>query len=218
MRLKVPLRRYFRFAFPCPHLAQAPTIDGDLSDWPAANRLPDWSRLEGQEPFAEVYLGWQETGLFVALSVPDKARVRVDQQPFWKGDCLEVWIDTRNDKTRREFDEFCRHFYFLPRGGGPDGQAALAGQAHPGGLKEQTRPHLPEVDVASVVTDHGYTLEAFLPASLLHGFAPQDHPEIGFTYHVNDVQKGQQALSVGKECPIHCNPSLWATARLVGGF
>lgn len=217
MRLKVPLRRYFRFTFPCPHLAQAPTIDGDLSDWPAANRLPYWGHLEGQEPFAEVYLGWREAGLFVALSVPDKTRVRVDPQHVWEGDCLEVWIDTRNDKTRREFDEFCRQFYFLPRGGGPDGQGAVAGQAHPRGLKEPTRPHLPEADVASVVTDHGYALEAFLPASLLPGFAPQDHPEIGFTYHLNDVQKGQQALTVGKECAVERNPSLWATARLVGG-
>jgi hypothetical protein len=140
---------------------------------------------------------------------------------LWTGDCLEVWIDTASHRAERKYDEHCHHFYFLPRGGGRDGRGGLAGRAFPPGLGKKAQHNLSDVAVASVVTSDGYTLEAFVPAPLLHDWAPGGQEslllqtEIGFTYHVHDVQKGDQAFNLSKAFPIHADPNLWATGRLV---
>jgi hypothetical protein len=85
MRLKVPFRRYFRYTFPLHRLRQKPQIDGDLSDWPAACRLPDLGGVEQEPAFAAVYAGWMPEGLGVAMEVTEKTKVRVDQGKFWTG-------------------------------------------------------------------------------------------------------------------------------------
>ena len=213
MRLKVPFRRYFRYFFPLYRRDQKPAIDGDLRDWPPGYCLPQLGGVDLEPPFATVYAGWCPEGLGVALEVREKSRVQVDQGKFWTGDCLEIWLDTAPQPGPRTFDESCHHFYFLPRGGGRDGQAGLAGRYFPPGLDQRPQHNLSEVDVASSVTPGQYTLEAFLPASLLTGWDPLKGTELGFTYHVHDVQKGDQAFNLSKVFPIHADPNLWAAAK-----
>lgn len=215
MRLRIPFRRYFHFSFPLHRLPQKPQIDGDLRDWPALFRLPDLGEIEQEPSFAAVYAGWMPEGLGVALEVAGKAQVRVDQGKFWCGDCFEVWIDTAPEESKRKFDEYCHHFYFLPRGGGRYGEGGVAGRAFPSEWGRPPQRHLPEVEVTSLVASDCYTLEAFLPARLLMGWPPPLPAHIGFTYHLHDVQKGDQAFNLSKAFPIHTDPSLWATGHLV---
>jgi hypothetical protein len=61
----------------------------------------------------------------------------------------------------------------------------------------------------------GYRLEAFLPAAVLNGFDPQEHPRLGVYYYIRDQELGDQFLSVGWEFPFGEDPSLWAVLELV---
>ena len=61
----------------------------------------------------------------------------------------------------------------------------------------------------------GYRLEAFLPAAVLNGFDPEQHPRLGVYYAVRDQELGDQFLGVGAEFPFADDPSLWAVLELV---
>ena len=60
-----------------------------------------------------------------------------------------------------------------------------------------------------------YILEAFLSASVLHGYDPDQHPRLGFSFVVRDNELGEQYLSVGPEFPYWEDPSLWSVLELV---
>ena len=63
-------------------------------------------------------------------------------------------------------------------------------------------------------TKHGYLVEAFLPAAVLHGFDPEQNPRLGFYYAVRDAELGEQVLSVGSDFPYAEDPSLWGVLEL----
>ncbi len=66
-----------------------------------------------------------------------------------------------------------------------------------------------------VRTAHGYIVEAFLPATVLNGFDPEQNPRLGFYYVVKDTELGEQVLSVGADFPYWEDPSLWSVLELV---
>ena len=60
----------------------------------------------------------------------------------------------------------------------------------------------------------GYRLELFFPAEVLHGFDPETNRRLGFAYAVNDPDRGEQFLGVGREFPVGEDPSLWSVLEL----
>ena len=74
---------------------------------------------------------------------------------------------------------------------------------HPGQLKVRNEKRV-----------DGYVLEAFIPADVLTGFDPNEHPRLGFTYAVIDRELGEQTFGVGTPMPYQEDPSLWATLEL----
>ena len=61
----------------------------------------------------------------------------------------------------------------------------------------------------------GYRLEAFLPASALAGYDPEQYTRIGFFYAVRDDEKGEQLLALSPDFPFWEDPSLWSYLDLV---
>ena len=57
----------------------------------------------------------------------------------------------------------------------------------------------------------GYRIEAFLPAAVLNGFDPEEHPRLGFYYVVRDAERGEQTPGVGVGIPIRRRPELVAS-------
>jgi hypothetical protein len=53
-----------------------------------------------------------------------------------------------------------------------------------------------------------------LPAAVLHGYDPEQHPRLGFFYSIRDDELGEQVLSVGPEFPFWDDPSLWSVLEL----
>jgi hypothetical protein len=212
----IPNRYLFRFEFPLRYLPRCPEIDGVLDAWDDAYRLPSLGDLDEADAFADVFAGWNEAGLHVAVRVVGKHdSPRCEPARFWDSDNLRIMIDTRDTRNIKRATAYCRQFYLLPAGGGPLGREPVAGAARIHRAQAQAPP-VPsgQIAAASVIANDGYTLEATLPTDCLPGFDPTEHPRIGFYYMLEDAELGQQFLTVGDDLNWWIDPSTWATARL----
>ncbi|MBI4719107.1 MAG: hypothetical protein HY763_14995 [Planctomycetes bacterium] len=217
MSALIPHRFLFDFEFPLRYRAAPPAVDGRLTGWRDAERLPRLGEIDGNTDFADVWVCWNETGLYLACRVTDKRHpLRCDPRSFWTGDSVRLCTDMRDARSNRRGTRYCQHFYFLPTGGGPKADRPVAGVARLQRAREDA-PTVPveRIRVASRVARGEYQLEAHLPADVLSGFDPREHPRIGFYYLVEDADHGRQYLTVGDDLYWYVDPSTWATAVLV---
>ncbi len=215
MSTLVPNRLLFRFEFPLRYRS-APVIDGDLSDWSDQFLLPDFGSLDGNASFGRIWMAWNEAGLYVACRVQGRKQpFKCDPHKFWEGDNLRLCTDMRDTRDLKRASRYCQQFYFLPSGGGHDGRSPCAGPARIHRASENAPlPPPGSISVAGVRSGEVYTLEAHIPGKALSGFDPDDHPRIGVYTMLEDVELGQQYLTVGDEFNWHVDPSTWATAVL----
>jgi hypothetical protein len=216
----VPPQFLFRLAFQCPHVPGIPVADDEeLFDLPPECRVPAQALLTPQPSFADVRLGWNDLGLAVQVEVRGKNLPSIGDASRPHGsDGLRLWLDTRDTRNIHRASRYCHQFHFLPCGGGPDGYQPVA---------MQTKIHRAQQDAPlcspSQLPFHvsrrrgGYRLTAFLPAGVLQGFDPENHPRLGFYFVVKDAELGDQSLGLGPEFPFWEDPSLWSTLELVGG-
>jgi hypothetical protein len=213
----IPNTYFFDFSFCSPKMKSVISIDGDLSDWDSSFLIPDLMHLINQKPFADVYFTWNYDNLYIGLNVTNKSTpVDADPMRFWTKDCIEIWFDLRNEKPVRRYTEHCHHFYFIPVGNKTDKQLATAGECRePGSSIQETIHHHEELEVASVISQKGYSLEARIPRSVIPTFDPVNYPMIGFNYHVNSTDRKAQWWSCGTDFPRHLDPSTWGSIELV---
>ena len=214
----VPNRFLFRFEFPLRYRS-SPQIDGNLSDWSDEFLLPDFSGLDRVKAFGRIWAAWNEGGLFIACQVHGRRLpFRCDPKHFWKGDNLRLMTDMRDTRDLKRASRYCQQFYFLPAGGGRDGQAPVAGSARIVRAAENA-PLVPAgiIAIAAQRSTEAYSLEAHLPAAALAGFDPDEHRRIGLYTVLEDLELGQQSLTVGDDLYWYIDPSTWPTAVLTRG-
>ena len=215
MNLTVPQRAFFSFSFPCRHRQSPPVIDGNLKDWDDSFRIPDLMGMEERPSFAQLYMGWDDDGLYFAVEVPDKTQYKIDPKNYWQADCLELWIDTRDMKDAHRANRFCHHFFFLPGGSGRDGKSPIGRQTTIDKAREQAPP-CPEdsIEVGLKRLKRSYRMEIALPATGLNGFEPHEFEHLGFNYTLRDSDFGLQSWSVGRDIPVVHDPSTWGSVQL----
>jgi hypothetical protein len=213
----IPNRIFFAFTYHCPKLKSEIIIDGDLSDWDSSYLVPDLMHLSNQKPFADVYFTWDYDSLYIGLNVPSKnIPVDVDRFRFWTRDCMELWIDLRNDKSLRRYNEHCHQFFLLPMGHKSNTQVATAGECtQPGSNVQETIYDYEDIEIASIINKNGYSLEARIPKSVIPTYDPANFPLIGFNYHINNTDGKSQWWSCGTDFARHFDPSTWGTIELV---
>lgn len=151
-------------AFTAPKL-KALAIDGDLADWPAESRIPDWCIDASQRPSgAELRLGWTPEGLAVGLQVTETTLLVSNPSAFWDCDALEFLVDARDRAKNRPAKGGERMFWFVPQ---PAQKSVFSGQWKRGDEIAETRNGLPEVRSASRAVGAGYVLEALIPTALI---------------------------------------------------
>jgi hypothetical protein len=216
MQVELPGRAMFDFAVPVWRRTSPLVVDGDLTDWSEAFRLPDLGAIDGSPGYAAVYLAWDGKGLYLAVDVPGKTAVAVHRQRPWTADGFFLWVDTRDVRDALRAGRFCHHFTALPRGGGPGRRRATAWQAPVQRAREQAPICDPsEIVVASSVRPDGYSLELALPAGVLNGYDPGECSRLGFTYMITDVNHRTQLWNVPPGVPFGHDPSTWAAIELV---
>lgn len=151
-------------AFTVPKLKTL-ALDGDLADWPANARIPEWCLDASRKPAgAELRLGWTAEGLAVAVKVDETTLLTSTPDSFWDCDALELLIDHRDRKSARKAGGGERMFWLIPQ---TAKKGIYAGQWKRGNEIAANRNDIPEVKGASRVVGSGYVLEAVIPASLI---------------------------------------------------
>ncbi|MGY8824644.1 MAG: sugar-binding protein [Candidatus Latescibacterota bacterium] len=210
----LPQRSFFDFSYACPYLADAPKIDGNLRDWNESALLPNLMAVDGQQPFASVYMAWDDDNLYFGIEVKNKTKYKLDPRKPTAGDCLELFIDTRDVKEHRA-NRYCHRFYFLPGGTGKIIKKPIGRQTSIDNAREQAPP-CPEDSIKAGlrVLKKSYQMEIRLPASGLNGFSPREFSRLGFTYLLHDSQFGVQSWSSIADMGVDSDPSTWGTAEL----
>ena len=173
--------------------------------------LPSTADCLDEEPFADLFCGWNEDKFSVRVesAVPIQ---KIGETDFRKGDSLELFIDTRDLKSKAVITRYCHHFIFFP----------VEHQGHHGREISRFRNEdthrlcSPEdLEVKAELEADGYSLTVDIPAHCLFGFEPQTNPKIGFTYRLNRADGPPQHFSVSsQEYAIEQHPALWATLKL----
>ena len=205
----------FRFAVPC--FPRDPLWTAKAGALDEKYRLPRLTSLDDEPEWADFRAAWSNDGLAFSVLVKGK------KQPLWcrankieDSDGLAVWIDTRDTHNVHRASRFCHELRFLPAGGGAKNDQPVAAQVAIDRAREQPKPIDPaKLKVRSQILKDGYLLEGLVPAEVLSGFDPAEHPRLGFQFAVWDREKGEQTFTAGGELPYRNDPSLWGTLELV---
>ena len=197
------------------HRAGNLVMDGDLKDWPATGRLPSWVLgSTAGEPNAAIYLAWSPAGLYLAMDVKDSKVSTPDPRSFWVGDVLELFVDTRDKKTARDFEPGDHQFWFVPQ---VEKGSVYAGQWKRKDEIAETKYDLQEIKGASRRTANGYVLEAFVPGQLLKDFKPQAGSRLGLNLNltVQGLRLDREVYwPAAKSEGIEAHPEQWGSAVL----
>ncbi len=208
-----------------PFLTKPPTLNGELSDWSPTSKLNGirHSQTIGLErsklPLPNVYLGWNDQGLFIGMEIfDDDIQGAPAKGWWWTRDNVELWISTQPVAADQTFYDVNDHqFFFVPNDfPGEGGIAGVVGQWHRPGdaLDDNLIPH-PDVKKAVRVLPDRYVVEMFIPAKALHGWDPRKQPQMAFNIHVRDFQHALDYFwSAPKELLTQLRPGTWGSMYL----
>mgnify|MGYP001420032189 CR=1 FL=1 len=135
----LPQRAFFTVNYRCPFTDPGPKIDGNLREWNSMMLLPNIAGIDGQKPYANCYLCWNNDGVYFGVEVNNKTNYNLSPSDPTKGDCVQLFIDTRDVKTQRA-NRYCHRFYFLPGGIGKTTKTPFGRQIAINNAQEQSPP------------------------------------------------------------------------------
>lgn len=197
------------------------------------------SRSSSAKP--AVFAGWNENGLLLAFDVAD-SNINCEglKSSWWTKDCIEIWLWLGDAKHKRpaEFDRNSCQFVLLPikrdttggttdvtTDGTPNATPAGATSETPAGelvqwhrpgdaLSEHLAPH-PTVKQYTKLTKDGYTVEIFIPTSVLLDWKPSVGATLGFNFHVQDTERAAKFFwSSNKGADTQTRPETWGSLTL----
>jgi hypothetical protein len=214
----LPQAFWFRIAAPCPRVEDMPVRDGRkaLVELPPPCRLPDGVRLEGRSTWAEVRVGWNPRGLGIVVQAEGLGDPKLSaDRPEGFAD-VQLWVDTRDTRDVSRATRFCHRFAAAIRLHRPGRSLVVEVAQKPiaRAIADPPMARSGQIESRADLTRTGWTLEVFLPATVLNGFDPETNRRLGFAYQVSDHVREDQFLGVGRDFPIGENPSLWSTIEL----
>ena len=165
----IPSRFLVRLLYACPFIKNMPLDDDEsLIELPDAARLDPFADIDGDPNFADVRLGWNESGLGFTVEVKGKDNFPIgDVARPRQSDGVTLWIDTRGDRTGHRATRTCHQFHFLAAGGGSnkDEPAFVQTKIHRA-LQDAPLSTSADVPFRYDRLKGGYRIEAFLSANV----------------------------------------------------
>jgi hypothetical protein len=187
------------------------------SSLPAKYQCPDlFSHFYEETPFAKLFLGWSEKGLFCTFQTLSSFG-NVHFPDTRSGDAIELFIDTRDAKKSGPITRFCHHFCILPEPFENESQLIQALEI----TRFRGSDVRPLADSSLIFVEsekkiRGREVRIFLPREVLYGYDPSQFERLGFSYRINRSTGLPQYFSVsGEEVALESHPSFWASLNLV---
>lgn len=171
--------------------------------------IEDLSSYKQNKQLFKVYSSYDDQGLYFyfAFDFPFQESNETD---FRKGDSVEIFLDTRDNKNSVSMTKFCHHFVFFP-------ESKIG--------KEVTNFRLEDrhdfcdskaFTCKSGFMNKSYFFEIFIPSYCLHGYDLNEFDKIGFCCRINRFKEDPLYLNVlSEEFAIEKSPSLWASFELI---
>ena len=231
MRQLIPNQFLFRFTYSCRYRAKMPIAGSHVVNLPAECAVPFLGGMDGERPFADVRMAWNENGLGLQWEI------RLKEEPIYGEvdrpracDGLSLWLDARDTRSIHRASRYCQRLLFLAANGHDPPVADVRQQTIARALESPPAADLSQVRIVRLAIDEdgeilgnkpkaavtNYRVEVFLPAGVLHGYDPEVNRRLGFFYRVRDRELGDQLLCAGPELPYWEDPSLWSTLDLQG--
>lgn len=214
----IPHRFLVRIAQPCLYVKNMPLRkESRLLELPEEAGVENFAAMDGLKNFGDVRLAWNELGIGLQVEVRGKQQLPAGNIDRPRGsDGVTLWLDMRDARTSHRGSRYCHQFHFLATGAGEE-------RDEPGFVQTKINRALEDAPIAPAgsvllkvqTKKSGYLLEAFLPATALNGYDPDEHRRLGFFYAVRDDELGEQLLSLSPEFPFWEDPSLWSVLELV---
>lgn len=173
--------------------------------------LPNLSPLLDEEGFASFTICWEDEGIRGEVVVHKPFEDSFFPE-YTKGDAIELFLDTRDNKRAGVPSRFCHRFLFLPGDiGGVRGREITRFAA------DDERPlcDSSEISVSVFHKKTSYSLQFFLPESKLYGFHPNEFPRIGLAYQIHRLKGTAQSFPCSnKRFPLWQHPNLWASLTM----
>ncbi len=174
--------------------------------------LPSLSKYQSEDEFAQAYGAWDNKNLYFHFLIKHPFTKSVYPE-VRRGDSIELFLDTKNLKTKGYITKYCHQFVFFPE------------EVQSIQVKEITRFRMDDMhklqdcknfNVISKINKDSYFLEIEMPLSSLFGFDIQNAKVLGFTYRINRYIEPSQHFAISSnEYVIERNPYLWATMNLI---
>lgn len=208
----------FQYRVSVGEIKEADVSSGEF-ELPERCRLPSLRELDAERPFADVRLGWSHAGMAFTIDVSGKKHPpAVDRDKPAESDWTRIWWDTRYSATVHRANRLCQSLLLHPIGGGKSKKEPFATSASIALAREPSLPiAVDEIKLGLRTRKDGYRLSTWLPASVLPGYEPETHPQLGFYYQIHDLEHGKQHFSVGEDFPFAHDPSLWVLLDLNPG-
>ncbi|MEZ6058989.1 MAG: hypothetical protein R3C19_01365 [Planctomycetaceae bacterium] len=172
--------------------------------------------MNEQSVFASVAAGWDESGIGVAVEVSGKQHpVNGTAADLRNSDSVSLWIDTRPSGQVHRATQFCHQFTCLPVDELNDDQPSVIVREIAQQRDQRVAPNTDLFLTRTVIADHGYRLEIWIPGSQLNGFREiSELRSLGFYCVIHDTELGTQPLSLGDDFPVAYDPSTWLRLEL----
>jgi len=204
----------FRFAIEFPRVPLKWSAAG--LKLPESCRIASLAPLSGRPHFADVRVGWDDSGIGLSVAVAGKRSLPwCRDSRLEDSDGVHLWIDSRCSPNIHRATQYCHRFLFMPAGGGAARDEPVASLIPIHRARANPKPlDRGQLKIFALPRHDGYQLSGLIPADALTGFNPADHPRLGFYYAVIDRELGWQTMTLGPEYPVMDDPSLWCEAGL----
>jgi len=173
--------------------------------------IPNMSKYLKEEKFADIYMGWNEEGIYFFVDVKKRLE-EVFSKNYRRGDSIELFLDTRCLKSNF-ITKYCHHFVLF---------AEKVDGYH---VKEVTKFRGDDIhkiakeedfDIKVFLDKNSYSMKIFIPKRCLYGYDVKNFKKMGFTYRVNRYLKESQNFSASDlEFNFEKFPFLWGEANLI---
>ena len=190
-------------------------FDGKFSDWPKSAQIPSWILgITRADIPARVYLGYSNAGLYFACEINESKVICTTPKRFWDQDTIEIFVDSKNNKTPRDKYASTDHqFWLCP--------LAKEQKVYLGRWKRNNEISGNRFDIKTKGfckrTKTGYILEGLIPASEISGFNPEAGSKLGLNFNIT-VQNPKANFEIfwknSKTENVTGKPASWGTVIL----
>ncbi|HMB01518.1 MAG TPA: sugar-binding protein, partial [Spirochaetota bacterium] len=188
--------------------------DGELDDWPQANKMPPAMIEKHEVEKGAIYAGWNREGLYFAFS-GSKNIFRQKHKAFWSSDYIEIWLDTANSQADSFVETSHQFFISFPDSNNPEKFPLKVGQWHrDGDALNETQFQVRGIEHGFAKDENKWVMELFFPRTVLKDFSGEAGSKISINFNIVYKKGNEFSWVANKRGGDMARPDKWGTVIL----